>query len=81
MEFEENFNSGFYDEESNLNVFYQQKMGLFKKQSFFPEDGDYGFKNIVDCSTAEQTEDSEHSEITSEHVDSPTFPSKELPAP
>lgn len=56
-------------------------MGLFKRQSFLPEDCENNLKISIDCSTAEQTEGSEHSENLSEHIESPVFPSKELPAP
>lgn len=56
-------------------------MGLFKRQSFLPEDCENNLKISIDCSTAEQTEGSEHSENLSEHIESPVFPSKELPVP
>ncbi|CAD8173415.1 unnamed protein product [Paramecium pentaurelia] len=80
-EFENNQNNGYYDEESNVNIFTQHQLGLFKKPSYFIENEDLNLKNNHECSTAEQTESSEHSDNSFEHIPSPKFPSKELPPP
>ncbi|CAK66073.1 unnamed protein product (macronuclear) [Paramecium tetraurelia] len=80
-EFEQDRNNSFQDEESNINIFTQHQLGLFKKPSYFVESEEFNLKNNCECSTAEQTESSEHSDNSFEDIPSPKFPSKQLPPP